>query len=377
MESAERQGIRFVGHSDMGGTWSTMQVMLKDHFAYVGRSQDDLPMLIVDISDPRNPQVVGELPCYPRTRHSKCQTNDNLLLVNYEQPRGAAPGGRSGWAVFDISRPAEPRELAFVDTGGIGVHRIWWAGERYCYVFGRPQGFRERMLEIYDLQRPDSPQLVGRWWSPGLWAGGNEPQPDKNLPNALIHHGIYNAGHLYCGHWDAGLLFLDVSNPEKPQEISRLAWEKGGGGKTHTALPLPGRKLLAVTDESGQAGKPQTPKCFRVVDIADERAPRVLSVWRPDPAVFEIRGGRVGAHNLHENRPGTYQSETVIFATFPNAGLRVLDITDPVKPCEIAYYVEPAGPGQEACEGNDVLVTKDGLILLTDRFGGLHILQME
>jgi len=377
MKAIEIEGLRFLGYSDLGGKNRAMQVMQKGHYAYVGRSEDGLPVLILDIADPKNPRVVGQLPCYPETRHSKVQTNGDLMIVNYEQVRGATPEGRTGWAVYDTSNPAAPRELVYVNTGGLGVHRTWWAGERYCYVCGRPTGFRERMIEIYDLIRPDTPQLVGRWWAPGLWAGGDEPPPDKSLPNALIHHGIYLDGRLYCGYWDAGLLILDVSKPEKPTVVSQLAWEKGTGGKTHTALPLPGRKMLATTDESGQAGKPQTPKFFRVVDISDETKPRQLSSWRPEPARFEARGGRVGPHNLHENRPDTFRSETTIFGTFCNAGLYVLDISNPAEVKPIAHYIPEGGPGQDVCEGDDVLVTREGLILFTDRFGGVHFLEME
>ena len=38
--------------------------------------------------------------------------------------------------------------------------------------------------------------------------------------------------------------------------------------------------------------------------------------------------GTFGPHNLHENRPGSMQSEETIFATYNNAGVRVFDIRE-------------------------------------------------
>ena len=51
--------------------------------------------------------------------------------------------------------------------------------------------------------------------------------------------------------------------------------------------------------------------------------------------------GVFGPHNLHENRPGSFRSEEIIFATYNNAGVRVFDIKDAFAPKEIASWVPP------------------------------------
>ena len=85
---------------------------------------------------------------------------------------------------------------------------------------------------------------------------------------------------------------------------------------------------------------------------------------------------RFGPHNLHENRPGTFSSDRIVFATYFNAGLRVYDTGDPLHPKEIASYVPEAPARQQAIQLNDVLVGADGLIFVTDRVrGGLYILR--
>lgn len=73
---------------------------------------------------------------------------------------------------------------------------------------------------------------------------------------------------------------------------------------------------------------------------------------------------------MHENRPGSYRSAEVVFATFFNAGLRVYDLADPRQPRELAHYVPALPPGQEDIQSNDVFVASDGSVYLTDRAGG-------
>jgi hypothetical protein len=95
--------------------------------------------------------------------------------------------------------------------------------------------------------------------------------------------------------------------------------------------------------------------------------------------------GVFGPHNLHENRPGSFQSEEIIFATYNNAGVRVFDIRDAFAPREIASWVPPTpaklvDPRPNvtlAAKTADVLVTTDGLMYVTDWNAGLHVLQYD
>jgi len=96
----------------------------------------------------------------------------------------------------------------------------------------------------------------------------------------------------------------------------------------------------------------------------------------PAEADYVRKGGHFGPHNVHENRSGTFQSDRIVFVTYFNAGLRVFDTADPLRPAEIASYVPAAPAGQPAIQLNDVLVSEDGLIFVTDRVrGGLYILR--
>jgi hypothetical protein len=117
--------------------------------------------------------------------------------------------------------------------------------------------------------------------------------------------------------------------------------------------------------------------------VRNERQPVVISSFPPPRppagspwATYWDRPRSFGPHNVHENRPGSFQSETVSYSTWNNAGLRVHDLSDPDRPVEIAHWVPEPPPDQEAPRTNDLYVDTDGLIYLTDRLkGGLYVLE--
>ena len=102
----------------------------------------------------------------------------------------------------------------------------------------------------------------------------------------------------------------------------------------------------------------------------------------PPVAEFARRGGRFGAHNLHENEPfgWSWRSEDIVFGSFFNGGVRAFDIRDPFRPVQVAAFVPPAPDGSPvgAIQINDVYVTADAIVYAVDRSGGgLYILQFE
>jgi len=117
---------------------------------------------------------------------------------------------------------------------------------------------------------------------------------------------------------------------------------------------------------------------FTGVDVSDPAEPRVVSVCPPPVGDFCDRGLRFGPHNTHENRPGSYRSAEIVFVTYFNAGLRVYDVSDAERPTEIASWIPPTPPGQEASQINDVFVSADLDIYVTDRVnGGVYVVRPD
>ena len=67
------------------------------------------------------------------------------------------------------------REIAFLEMPGLGINRLWWPGGRYAYVAAHFDGFTDHILCVVDLQTITKPEIVARWWLPGMnRAGGRD-----------------------------------------------------------------------------------------------------------------------------------------------------------------------------------------------------------
>jgi hypothetical protein len=305
------------------------------------------------------------------------QLADGLLLANHEQyPYRVGVPESAGLLVYDVSRAAEPRRVGFLPVDGLGVHRIWYAGGRYAYASARESGFRNRFLIVVDLADPSRPRLASRWWWPGQRDGDAAVLPADSDISA--HHVIVQDDRAYGGYFDAGVVIYRVAADASLELLSSLSWAEAAGGHphTHTALPLGERRLLVVTDEAIEPNCEGARKDVHLVDVSDERHPREVSRFPVPEGDYCSRGLRFGPHNVHENRPGTFQSDRIVYVTYFNAGLRAYDTSDPLQPREIAAFVPEAPPGQAAIQLNDVLVSADGLVFVTDRVrGGLYVLR--
>jgi hypothetical protein len=140
---------------------------------------------------------------------------------------------------------------------------------------------------------------------------------------------------------------------------------------------------MLVTDESTENNAKDWPKLIWVLDARDEEHLVPISTCPLPPVdAFKDRGGRFGAHNIHENTPvpTAFQSDQIVFGTFFNGGLRAYDISNPYQPKEVASFVPPAPANSPvgAVQLNDVYVDEREVIYVVDRFsGGLYTLEMD
>lgn len=374
MHPADIQGFTQIGHSDLGGFGDGMQVMREGDALYVAHfGPTGMGTTVLDAADPSDLGVKWQIRAPEGGHTHKVQVADGLLLTNHEAFRGGPPE-RVGMAVYDLSDPFDPQEVGFWDSTGRGVHRIVYEGGRYAYVSATPDGWRERIWYVIDVSDPSRPFERARWWWPGMKLDETPTWPDTE--SRSVHHAMVQDDRAYVGFWDSNLVILDISDLDDISVVSHLQWDVGG--HTHTALPMPGRDLVVVTDEAVTNGCDDDPHMVRVVDIADETHPRVISIAPVPEGDFCERGLRFGAHCLHENRPGSYRSAEVVFTTYFNAGVRVYDIADPARPVEIAHWIPECPEGQEAIQINDVWVGDDLLVYASDRgTGGVYIIQPD
>ena len=397
--------IRHLSYSDQGGRPDGVQVMANRGHLYVGHMFSN-GVTILDAADPRRLKPVGFYTAgdFTRTHHLQV-AEDTMLLANganivamqsYDSMRGYFENNladsitnrkkfRSGLSIHDISNPAEMPQIAFLEMPGLGINRLWWPGGRYAYVSAHFDGFLDHVLCIVDLKDLRRPEIVSKWWLPGMNRAAGEVSAAPKGKRWALHHMITAGDRGYAAWRDGGLTIHDLSDPANPRLLSRINWSPPFPGGTHTPLPLPGRNLAIVADESNADNCAKGLFHTWVVDVrAPENPVPIATLPTPTGRDF-CHGGNFGPHNLHENRPGSFQSEDTIFATYHNAGVRVFDIRDQFTPREIASWVPPVpakliDPRPNvalAAQTCDVYVTPEGILYVSDWNAGLHVLEYK
>jgi hypothetical protein len=198
---------------------------------------------------------------------------------------------------------------------------------------------------------------------------------DPKLPRTLWvgpygTHGLTvsdDGNRAYLAELDDGLVILDVSeiqarrpNPQV-REISQLQWGPMTIPQIAHPVRIGGRRYAVEVDEftmtEDGAITNHGPRvgAARVIDITDERAPRVVSNLRLAVHQPENRAALAddpGTESPVQGYAGHYcnvprrEEPGIVACSFINSGLRVFDIRDPERPREVAYHVAPLGPSR-------------------------------
>ena len=417
MNPVAARGIKFVGHSDLNGKSDGVQIMVHRGFAYIGNGFSN-GITTVDVRDPKNPKVTDFNACPPGTRAFHLQTHEDLLIAvnapsvwtmmefqNEKAYFGGSPADKlkepqkrftAGIRVFDISKPENPKSIAFYDCSGPhsrGVHQLWFCDGEYVHMASSSPDFvpthpqDDQFYRCIDVRNPTKPVEVGRWHMPGTKQGDNVPPPPRHpLDKGYRAHNcnVYpqRPDRCYLAYIDGGMHVLDISDKANPKRISSWTNSPPYTGFMHTVVPLFDRGLMLVTDESTENNAKDWPKLVWILDARDENNLVPISTCPlPDHKAYAARG-RFGAHNIHENvpLPTCWQSDQIVLGTFFNGGLRAYDISNPYQPQQVGVFVPPAPAGAPTgtIQLNDVFVDEREIVYTVDRhIGGLYCLEMD
>ncbi|HEY5279973.1 MAG TPA: hypothetical protein VIJ67_09485 [Pseudolabrys sp.] len=403
--------MRIIGHSDQGGRPDGMQLMVHRGHAYVAHMFSG-GFSVLDVRDPKNLRTLTYVPAPPNTWTIHLQTHDDLLLVIHAKDMfgaqefaderayysgalgktvGTADAKRTrdwsaGLAVYDISKPAPPRRIGFMPVEGGGIHRLWYTGGRWAYASVLLDGFTDYIFMTVDMGDPSRPREAGRWWIPGMNLAAGETPAWPTSRRYGLHHAIVHGDTAYAAWRDAGMVVLDVADRSQPKLVVHKNWSPPFGGGTHNCLPLHDRDLLVVLDEAVLDHQEDGLKLIWVFDNRVRENPvSIATCPSPAEADYRAKGGHFGPHNIHENRPGSFVSSQLIFATYQNAGIRVFDISNAFAPKEVGALVPPAParmmdkrPNRtRVIQSADVFVDAAGIVYATDYNGGLSIIEFE
>jgi hypothetical protein len=423
----ESKNMRLIAHNDLAGFGGCGEGIAM-HVGKNGRRTLFMAQCFgpgdftgVDVTDPKNPKTI----CQTTLPHSDMRSNslmivgDTMAVCRQVNKIGMKPAGLE---LFDISQPDKPKSLSFYDTSGPnspGAHYVWFVDGKYAYLSSGTPDFdpishREAwMVLILDVEDPTKPQEVGRWWLPGTSKSDKEPPPPGHADAIAAHMGIkipprderptrytvngvntmdvgsrvhdvyvypQRPDRCYVSYLDSGAVILDISDKSKPQMISQFDYHPPAPGHTHTAMPLFGPQLLAITEESLTEDCYDHPKMLRFADISYEPKPLMISA-APLPDKEPYCGkGRFGAHNIYDNPPvaGSWASEEIIVGCFFSVGIRAYDIRNPYRPEEIGYLIPETPDGIPAIQMNDLHIDENAMIYAIDRAqAGLYVVEWD
>jgi hypothetical protein len=441
------QNVRLVGYNDLQGRESLVVTTMSDQangsWVYVGHHEsylDDKPKMnpitgkeewngtsILNVDDPSNPKLVWHIP-NDSNRNSRGVSvvydykfdgsGRDYLIRNSEALTEGETGMDLKYQIFDITdRATDPSKITLVSEitgtppnscgagcGGkfiIRAHKGWWSPVTgYFYAASGEPGFRNVIVQIFDLKNPREPKFLGRSWLPGLREG------EPGYEGQYTHHPVVDEDNkrLYIGYRNAGgqIAGFDISDPAKQKLLWSLDMNPPFRGP-HTVSPivydsvpnigpqgLPRTYALVVDEAGGAADSAPCENPIRaasyMVDITNEAKPTVVSVWQVPVGDFCKRGGRFGPHQNAETVNGKinrFENKMAWIAYF-NAGVRVVDLSDPFSLKEIGHYLpktnersHPITKDQPTViQMNDVDIDHRGLAYASDRVGtGLFILE--
>ena len=383
----ERQGTRWIAYIGHHAGRATNPL--------TGRVEEN-GTSILEVTDPREPRLLAHIPGDGGAQMAR------VCIGLPKAPRDRAyllrTLGHHAHEVWDVTDPARPAFVTTVSKGLSDTHKSWWecdTGIAYL-VSGAPGWRTTRMTQVFDLSEPSRPRFIRDFGLPGQEPGAQGP-----VPTGL--HGPISTGpkgnRIYFGYGtNAGGVMQVVDRrkllegPREPTvanllhpQVSRLDLPPTMGA--HTTFPVLGMHVPEFRHDAGGARRDYvvivnealTRHCREarqmvwLADVSIETHPMTVSGW----TVRESSGdycakGRFGAHASNESFAPIFYGK-LVFVAFFNAGVRAVDIRDPLRPVEVARFV-PAGDPVT----NNVEVDERGYIYAVDRAGmGLHVLRLS
>ena len=399
-----RGSFELVGHADLGARGMNSAIAIAGDVAYIGSRIDNQPVLIVDIADPANPEVVGELGLPDEglpamsSRELRATSDPPMLfvlnLVCSPALHGCQSGGGEAENIkqYDISDPRAPRLV------GSRVIRGGPLRSRSPHEFFLWQDPADRARVLLHVSAPGVPSLEILEASdsgPALVLAF-DPYAEGGVPGGGADNLLHSVSAsddgrtLYLSHQTAGLFVADVGTVvdrvDPPAVVMITPADAAvtfGAMGPHSAVPVPGRSLLVTTEEVYPppfgAGCPWGH--VRLVDIADPAAASVIGEYKlaeNDPScAADAPRVTYTAHNATT-------TANVALVTWYAGGLQAIDISDPRAPFQLAEFrpaplasvaVEDPGLGGSPIEMWSYPIIKEGLVYVVDSRNGLYVLR--
>ena len=413
----EAEGTEMVGHIDPGGGFGA-GLAVNNGVAYMGtwgrpNACPNSGVRVIDVSDPAAPTVLTALAGaaeYPDTSTDGVWAgtvdtesfSGDIAVVSVRLCDTSERNRRSesfrGLAIYDVTDPAEPTLLSSVHSGENtqGVNDVTAvvrddgsalisAAVMQSFVHTEYAVGDWRLIDASD---PTAPVELADWDFRERFA-----EDDKERRNVNLHtHTSWlsaDGSSVWLPVWDGGLVALDLTTPTEPVEIAHVPVPAGAEGNSHSVAFDPGSGMLIRNDEDLD---------WRPGEGSEEIAWGGQTLFdASDPGnIVEIGSYASPGSDLSDDKPagaGYFSAHEIVlvgdieYLSWYSDGLRVVDVSDPQQPQEVASFVPPPTPdpqrhfvGQGRGESFPMVWSvkvDNGLIYLSDMNSGLWIVRLE
>ena len=275
---------------------------------------DHSQFLTYDVSNPQNIRELGRFHEPSMEYFLDMEVADGVAYINAQD---TSAGPDSALITVDVSDPASPRKLAYMDlpfiAGKLALRRPM------LFITGGLEG-----VQLYDVSEPASPQRAGAY----------EARAAALLAMSdllVISPGL------------GDISLVDIRDPAAPQPAGRIfKWP------AIERMVVQGQRLY-VTGPRGE---------FRIYDLSDIQRPQLLGADDANAYVedFVVAGDYV-FQTYYRWDPDLNRNVY---------GLRVLDISDPARPQEAAFYPLTVDPHHIAYARQRIYLATDMHLLVFD-----------
>lgn len=333
----ETGAVRFLAHfeppeqgSYISGCWGWTDSLTDREYALLGSHTGTTIVEITDIDS----IVVRDFVQGPSSIWREIQAHSHYAYVVSE--------GGSGTQIIDLSFLPDSVHLVqnFVHTDSLSnkssvrSHSVH-VKDGFLYLNGSAS-WQPGGILIFSLDDPESPRYVGKYES------------------TYVHDSFVRNDTIFAACLGSGVHIVDATDKSRPKFISRIAYTGSG---THNAATTTDGRYLLTTDEIGS-----TPKTMKVWDVSDPVNWQFVAEYQGDPNAI--------VHNV-------FVRGDLAIMSYYTAGMKVVDVSNPLDPREIGGYDTYQGTGGGFDGAWSVYpFFPSGKIIIGDMESGLYVVDI-
>ena len=359
----------FLSLRDIGGVrgtrmndiWGWTHADSKREFALVGRTDG---MAFVEVTDPNNPIYLGNLAKTEGATNSVWRDmkvyKDHVFVV-------ADGAGQHGMQVFDLSRLLQVRNAPVEFDADVMYDKI---ASSHNIVINEETGYAYAVavrmggitcgggLHMIDIREPKNPQFAGCFAHEGTGRNGTGNTHDAQC---VVYNGpdADHSGKEIClGSNETALSIADVTDKKNPAVISIATYPSIA--YTHQGWLTEDQRYFYINDEGDEPQGLVEGTRTLIFDLEDLDDPILTGE--------HISTETSTDHNLYVKGNLMYQSNYV-------AGLRILDISNPESPEEVAFFDTVSNDRTGGGSWSNYPYFPSGTLVVTSSREGLFMLK--